>query len=306
MAIYEKNKDKDIDAKSDKNILNNKNNNNKLFENKEKKDTNSLGNRKECKLIIDDKKEKKDKKEDNDDKNDQYFFKEYLSDSVDDMEYDDAIVFDKRTFLELFKDNLHENQIIAHTFIANDALKPRTMKIIVFILNIMFYFVVNGLFFSEEVINELFLIDEEKENFFSYLSRSIERIFYCTLVSIVIGIITDLFFVGESKIKGNFKREENHRKELQEKIVIFIQGIQKKNIAFIVISSIILLFAFFYLLCFNYVYPYSQIEWIKSSITIVIIMQILSFLKCLLQSVIRILSFKLKSETLFKIGRLID
>ena len=306
VSIFEKNKDKDIDAKSDKNILNNKNNNNKLLENKEKKDTNSLGNKKECKLIINDKKEKKDKKEDNDDKNDQEFFKEYLSDSVDDMEYDDAIVFDKRTFLELFKDNLHENQIIAHTFIANDALKPRTMKIIVFILNIMFYFVVNGLFFSEEVINELFLIDEEEENFFSYLPRSIERIFYCTLVSIVIGIITDLFFVGESKIKGNFKREENHRKELQEKIVIFIQGIQKKNIAFIVISSIILLFAFFYLLCFNYVYPYSQIEWIKSSITIVIIMQILSFLKCLLQSVIRILSFKLKSETLFKIGRLID
>ena len=146
----------------------------------------------------------------------------------------------------------------------------------------------------------------KKKKIFLVIYQEIERIFYCTLVSIVIGIITDLFFVGESKIKGNFKREENHRKELQEKIVIFIQGIQKKNIAFIVISSIILLFAFFYLLCFNYVYPYSQIEWIKSSITIVIIMQILSFLKCLLQSVIRILSFKLKSETLFKIGRLID
>ena len=79
--------------------------------------------------------------------------------------------------------------------------------IIVFILVVLLYFVVNGLLFGEEVIAELFEVDKDKENFFSYFPRSIERIIYSTLVSIVIGIITDLFFVDETKIKGYFRRE---------------------------------------------------------------------------------------------------
>ena len=287
-------KKKDFDTKSDK-IKLTKNNK------KDKKPLISLGNSVDNKPTPN-----KNKKEATESKNDKEFFKEYLETSPDEMEFDDAYVFDKRTFKELFTEDLKENQIVAHTFIANDPLKPRTMKIIVFILVVLLYFVVNGLLFSEEVITELFEVDEDKENFFSYFPRSIERIFYCTLVSIVIGIITDLFFVDETKIKGFFKRDKTQPKIMKEKVVAFINDIKKRNIAFIVIASAILIISFFYLLCFNYVYPYSQVEWIKSSITIVIIMQILSFLKCLLQSGLRFLSFKLNSEKLYKIGKLLD
>ena len=287
-------KKKDFDTKSDK-IKLTKNNK------KDKKPLISLGNSVDNKIMPN-----KNKKEETESKNDKEFFKEYLETSPDEMEFDDAYVFDKRTFKELFTEDLKENQIVAHTFIANDPLKPRTMKIIVFILVVLLYFVVNGLLFSEEVITELFEVDEDKENFFSYFPRSIERIFYCTLVSIVIGIITDLFFVDETKIKGFFKRDKTQPKIMKEKVVAFINDIKKRNIAFIVIASVILIISFFYLLCFNYVYPYSQVEWIKSSITIVIIIQILSFLKCLLQSGLSFLSFKLNSEKLYKIGKLLD
>ena len=84
------------------------------------------------------------------------FFEEYLSTSPDDMEYDDAIIFDKRKFWEHFLECLKDKQIIAQTFIADEDLKPRSMKIIVLILNFILYYVVNGLFFSESVISELY------------------------------------------------------------------------------------------------------------------------------------------------------
>ena len=222
------------------------------------------------------------------------------------MEFDDALFYDQRKFKDLLADYLQERQMIAHTFIAQDDLKPRTMKIIVFILNIILYFVVNGFFFSESVISELYNLDEDEEHFFSYFPRSIERIIYSTLVSIVIGIITDFFFVEEIKLKGIFKREKDDKKILKEKTDHLIKNIKQRNFAFIITASVILLFSFFYLLCFNYVYQYTQIEWIKSSITIVIIMQLLSFLKCLLESGLRALSFKAKSEKMYKISKLID
>ena len=239
-------------------------------------------------------------------KKEKKFFKEYFSTSPDDMEYDDAIIYEKRKFYEHLAECLEEKQIIAHTFIAQDDLKPRTMKIIVFVLKIILYFTVNGLLFSENVISDLFEVNEEEENFFSYFPRSIDRIFYGTLVSTVIGIITDLFFVEEKKLKDILKIEKNDKNILKQKIMIFIKDIQKRNLAFIIISSIILLFSFFYLLCFNYVYPYSQIEWVKSSITIIIIMQLLSTLKCLLESGFRYLSFSCKSEKLYKLSKKLD
>ena len=123
--------------------------------------------------------------------------KEYMSTSLDDLEFDDAVAKDKRKYCEHMVENLTEDQIIANTFIAEDKIKPRSIKIIVFILNVILYFVVNGLFFSEEVISELYNINEEDENFFSFISRSIERLLYTTLVSIVVGIITSFFFVDE-------------------------------------------------------------------------------------------------------------
>ena len=204
------------------------------------------------------------------------------------------------------KENLIEDQIIANTFIAEDPLKPRTIKIILLILNIVLYFVINGLFFSEEVISELYNIDEEEENFFSFFPRSITRIIYCAIVSIVIGIITDFFFVDEKRIKRIFRRDKDNIKELKKNMALLKTELKRRYIAFISVVSIILIISTFYLLCFNYVYPYSQIEWIKSSITIVIIMQLLSTLKCILETSLRYLSYKLKSEKLYKISLILD
>ena len=237
---------------------------------------------------------------------DNKFFKEYLSTAPDDMEFDDALVKDKRSFGETFVENLKDNQIIVNTFIAEDPLKVRSIKIILFILNIMLYFVVNGLFFSEEVISELYNIDDEKENFFSFIPRSVERLIYTTLVGIIVGIITDFFFIDEKKIKGIFRRDKDDRKNIKENIANLFREIKIRNISFIIMVSILLIISSIYLLCFNYVYPYSQMEWIKSSIVIVIIMQVLSFLRCLLETCLRFLSFKVKSEKIYKMAKIFD
>ena len=71
-------------------------------------------------------------------------------------------------------------------------------------------------------------------------------------------------------------------------------------------TFIIFGFSFYYVLCFNYVYPKTQMEWIKSSILIFIIMQILSVIKCILETIFRFLSFKYESEKLYKISKFFD
>ena len=275
------------------------------------KDKNEIKSNK-SKLMLLEGKKPKDKKELIDteklsktNSNDKPFFEAYLSTYPDDMEFDDALVKDNRKFRECFVENLKEKQMIAFTFFADDPIKIKIMKIILLILNINLYFVINGLFYSEEFITELYEINDD-ENFFSYIPRSIDKLIYTTLVSIIIGYIVELFFVDEKKIKGIFKREKNNAYILNEEIVKFINSMQKMYLAFIIFVSIILLISSYYLLCFNYVYPKTQIEWIKCSITIMIVMQIISFLKCLVITGLRYLSFKIKSQKMYKVSKLLD
>jgi len=227
-------------------------------------------------------------------------FNEYLKPDYDDLDFDSAIKLDQRSFCEYYSDKLIEKQILIDTFYNKDNLRPRSIKILLFLLNINLYFVVNGLFFSEEYISELFFSNEE-ETFFSYFPRSIGRFFYATLVGVVIGFIMDCIFVDEKKVKRIFLREKENTMQLRYEISIIAKQINKRYIAFIAICFFISIISWYYLSCFNNVYPGVRNEWIKSSITIIIIMQILSIIFGLLETIIRALSFKCKSEKIYKL-----
>ena len=231
------------------------------------------------------------------------FYDEYLATSPDEMEFDDAIKKDDRNFCKYFADNLKEKQIITNTFIASDHIKKRSIKIILFNLNLVLYIVVNGLFFSEVYISELFNIKEEDENFFSFLPRSIDRLFYATVVSVIIGYLVDCFFIEEQKIKNIFKRERLNPDMIKQSVLDLIREIKRRYIGFIILVFILLLCSLYYLLCFNYVYPKSQIEWIKSSIAIIIVINILSILRLFLGAVLRYISFGCENEYIFKFSR---
>ena len=230
---------------------------------------------------------------------------EYLSTDLEDMDYDDAIKKDKRKFCEYFCKKLKNDQIILNTFWVLDPLRPRTIKIILFILNIDLYFFINGLFFNEEYISEVFH-SNKPEQFFTFIPRSIERFLYTTLVGVIVEYVIDYFFIEEKKIKGIFKREKDNSFILKYEITKLIKDVRRRNVFFIILSFLIIIFTLYYVFCFNNVYPHTKIEWIKSSIIIIIIMQIKSFLACLLETVFRLISFRCKSEKLYKISLLMS
>ena len=225
---------------------------------------------------------------------------DYLKTDLDDMEYDDAIKEDKRSFCEFLCQRLYENQIILNTFCFKDNLKPISIKIILQLLTIDLYFVINGLFFSEEYLSELFNSTEE-ETFFSYIPRSIDRFLKMAIVGFIIDVIIDCIFIKEKKIKSIFIREKDDPIQLKYEIAMIIKTLKIRYIILISISFFIAIFSWFYVNCFNYTFPGVKMEWIKSSITIILIEQILSFLNVFLEAIIRSLSFTFKSESLYKV-----
>ena len=230
---------------------------------------------------------------------------DYLKPDLDDLEFDDAIKYDQRCLDDFLSERLKEKQIIMNTFYYKENLRPMSIKIVLFLINIDLYFIINGLFFSEEYLSQLFNSNEE-DSFFSYFPRSISRYFYAVIVGYIIGIIIDCIFIEERKVKRIYLREKDDYIQLKYEISVIIQSIKIRYNVFIFLCLFISVISWYYVSCFNNVYPRVKIEWIKSSITIILIMQTLSIILVLFEGLLRFLSFKYKSEKLYKIKQIIS
>ena len=229
---------------------------------------------------------------------------EYLKIDFDEMYYEDAVKKDKRTFCELFIKKLKINQKILYIFISNHQLRPRVIKIMLFIIEISFYLFFNALFFNEEYISKVYN-STKKEKFFTFFARDINRIIYTILIGILIGFIIEYsLFIDESQIKRIFKIEKNNNEIIESEMKRLIKCITIYNTGFIILSFIIIIFIGYYTTCFNNIYRHMVVEWIKSSIIIIFIMQILSILACLLESIFRFFGLKFKKKKIYKISYL--
>ena len=292
IVIYSENSNSQNDTKYKlnqcKNTFEPKNSNNKInsFEDN-KYDLNNLNIKPNINLNI-----SEDKKID---------LEEYLITSLDDLDFDKAVVRENRTFCRMFFDRLIVKQMIVNLFFCNNWIIPRSIKIILFIIKIDLYIVVNALFYNEEYISNLYY-SHEKEEFLSFIPRSLNRIIYTSIVSTVLDFMISLLFPTEHKIKNILIRKKNNIKEMKIKIIESMKKIINNYKLLIILSYVITIISWFYISCFNNVYPYIKNEWIKSSIVIIVVIQIISFAGCFLFTILRFVSVKLKSEKIFRLS----
>ena len=100
------------------------------------------------------------------------------------------------------------------------------------------------------------------------------------------------------------KREKNNLLILKYEMIQIVKDIQKRFLSFIIISFIISVFIWYHISCFNNVYTHLKEEWLIFSILIIVFVQIISFLTSLIETILRFLSFRFKSEKLFKLSLL--
>ena len=225
-----------------------------------------------------------------------------LKTSFESIDYDDVIEEDKRNFCQYYCEKIKSNQMIINSFFITEFLRPKPLKIIVFTLSIDLYFLINGLFFSDSYISEIFNSTKE-ENFFSFIPRSIDRFTYTPLVASIIGYIIECFLLEDNKIKKILLKKEKFL-VIQNEMYELLKSIIKKLKILTVINCIIIIFSWYYISCLNNVYPHIIQEWIISSLFIIVIIQILPFIIIFLETCIRYISIKCESEKLFKLSLL--
>ena len=227
------------------------------------------------------------------------FFDKYLKTQIDEMRFYDAMKKDKRLFFDYFCDELKKKQVFLELILINEPLKPKTLKILMLILDIEVCFVVNAMFINEDYISKLFHSNEE-ENFISFLPRAIDRSIFSIIACFVISYFIECLFVEERRIKNILKYKKNNIQEMKYEISLIMKEIKWRYNIFIIITVAISLFSWFYISCFNNIYPHTKLEWIKSSILILIFIYIISIIITLVETLLRFISFEIKSERMYR------
>ena len=243
-----------------------------------------------------------EKGKNNEDENERFNkIKDLLNSSFDDEDFDDVLNSEQRQFWDYFKEKFKNNQIFVNSFCIHEVLKPRSLKILNLIMTIELYFVINALFYNEEYLSELFN-SNKKDSFFSFVPRRFNQLVYIYVISGIISYLIGFFFVEEEKIKRIFRRNIEDNLFLLKELSDFVEDIKNRFIGLIFLSIFLSIICFVYISCFNIVYPYIREEWIKSSIFILVLMQIINLLLTFFHCSFRYLSIYWNSEKIFRLS----
>ncbi len=231
--------------------------------------------------------------------------KEYLSISFHENVFDEVIDKDKRTFCEYFCIVFKENQIFINTFIIKEELRPLTLRCVVLIMYIEYFFLIMTLTYNEDYLTEIYYSIFE-ENFFSFIGRRFTSFIFLSGVTEFSTKISSFFFIEEESIKRILKRNKTKEETIKDKISTALRNIKIRFILLIIFSFCFTVLCFIFISCFNIAYPYVRIEWLKSSIFVLICNQFFNFFMSFLQSALRYIGIKCNSERIFKLSLVID
>ena len=180
-------------------------------------------------------------------------------------------------------------------------MRPRALKILILIITIELYFAITALFYNEDYLSEIFNSNKE-DSFFSFVPRRFNQFVYTSAVSGIISYLIGYFFIEEDKLKRIFIRNKNDNAKLKYELSVLVDDLGKRFKGLIFMSIFLSIICFVYISCFNIVYPYIRGEWVKASIFIIVIMQIINFFISFLHSFLRHLSLKYNSEKMFRLS----
>ena len=214
---------------------------------------------------------------------------------MSELNYEDALKKDKRTFIQLYISLIKRKHLFIFSFILQNDFNSLILKIFLFFFTFTIYLIINALFYSDSTMHKIY-VDQGKFDFTYQLPQMI----YSLLISTILKLLLNFLGLYEEEIVELKKNKKNKEK-------IFLK-IKKKIIIFFIITYILLFLFWIYLGCFCYVYKNTQIHLLKDVISSFSISLITPFFVVLLPCFLRIYALKDKNgkrSVLFKISNVL-
>ena len=226
---------------------------------------------------------------------------EYNDDEINDLSYELALQYDKRTFFQFYISLILTKHSFIFTFFYNKDYNSRIIKINLFLLGFAANYSVNALFFYDDTMHNIYI----KKGSFD-LEYQIPLIVYSSLISLVIDILSKLLALSSDDI-SEFKLDKT-KEDINEREKKLRKKLSIKFVLYFIMSFIFLLFFWYYISMFGVIYRNTQKHLLKDAL-ISFVMSLFFLLAILLiPGFFRIPSLsdpKNKREYLYKLSKLI-
>ncbi len=215
--------------------------------------------------------------------------KKLNDEELNNLKYDEAIKFDKRTFFQYYFSLLKKKHLILFTFFPADDYNLTTVKISLFLLSFSLYFTVNGFFFTDETMNQI-NTDHGKFN----IIFQIPQILYSTIISSIINIILKYLSLSEKQMLS-IKKKIGY-KDAEKEAFNIKKCLNIKLVLFFIISFFLMTFFWYYISSFCAVYQNTQTILIEDTLLSFGLSMIYPFGLNLLPATFRITSLRKKGK----------
>ena len=225
--------------------------------------------------------------------------KKYSDIELNLLTYEQAIIFDHRTYFQYYNSLIHQKHLLLFTFCRRNDYNLTQLKICLLLLNFSLQITISGFFFSDKSMNKIYQDNGEYDLLFQ-----IPQILYSFLSSAVINAMLKWLSLTEHQLISlkQFNKDNiiEQAKKLRYQLIIRIAF-------FFIIGIIYMLFFWYYISCFCAVYKNTQLILIIDSLLSLGFSLIYQFGLYLLPGMFRITALRAKQKNkkcLFLIGNI--
>ena len=219
-----------------------------------------------------------------------------LIEELNELNYEEAIVEDKRSFPKFYLSLVLDKQIILSTIVNKSPFYPLSLRLIMLLFTLMTFFFFNAFFFTEDYISQRYNSDSDFDIIF-IINNELEKTIYSSVVCLFISKIMFLLTSFHSKFFQIMKDKEISNCE--EALYSLIFSYKCKVKVFIVIISLLSCIYWYFLMIFCSVYKSIQIGWIESSLVSISFNMIFPIVLCFGAGIIKFCGIKYKKKYSF-------
>ena len=225
--------------------------------------------------------------------------KKYTNEEINDLNYNESILVDHRSFFLMFYSFLQYSQLIIFTFVTKTDFNLQSIKISLFLFSFAIYLTFNTLFFTDETMSHIY----KKGGSFDFI-YNLPKTLFSSLCCSVINFLLKFLSLSQNDIKML-----NCVKKEKDKLIKLGKLLKCWKIKIIIFYFLI--FVFFglfhvYVVTFCAVYVNTQKHLIKNTLISFSLSMVYPFGICLFTAILRKLSLKFKNKFLFGCSKIMQ
>ena len=183
----------------------------------------------------------------------------YTDDEKNELSYELAIQYDKRTYLEYYISLFKTKHNFVNSFFYNNDYNSKIIKIDIFFIGFVIDYTANALFFDDDSMHRIYI---SKGSF--NIEYEITKIVYSSLITMALNTVLKLLALSNDAII-EFKQMKSSN-NIDKKKTDLEKKLSVKFVLYFIASFVFLLFFWYYVSMFGAIFKNTQLHLLKDTL----------------------------------------